>query len=98
MRDDTEMNVATLDAELACGLRLMLWAEHLGLMSEDDLFTVAQYLGHQHQGQRVDERTAGLLHQLQDSLGDPLAALPLSINFPPENLPPHSAKHPRVGH
>ena len=36
MRDDTEMNVTTLDAELAQGLRLMLWAEHLGLVSEED--------------------------------------------------------------
>jgi phosphatidylserine/phosphatidylglycerophosphate/cardiolipin synthase-like enzyme len=29
MHDDTELNVATLDAELARGLRMLLWAEHL---------------------------------------------------------------------
>ncbi len=43
MRDDTEMNVATLNRELALGLRLLLWAEHLGLLSEDDLLTVARH-------------------------------------------------------
>jgi len=98
MRDDTEMNVATLDAELARGLRLMLWAEHLGLMSEDDLFTVAQPLGHQQQGQRVDERAAGLLQQLQETLGDPLAGLQLMINCAQENLRRYKAKQPLVGH
>ena len=98
MRDDTEMNVATLDAELACGLRLMLWAEHLGLMSEDDLFTVARYLGHQQRGQRVDERAAGLLQQLQETLGDPLAGLQLMINCAQENLRRYKAKQPLVGH
>ena len=36
MRDDTEMNVATLDAELARGLRVLLWAEHLEHLFEDD--------------------------------------------------------------
>lgn len=35
MRDDTEMNVATLDAELARGLRVLLWAEHLELIGEE---------------------------------------------------------------
>jgi len=98
MRDDTEMNVATLDAELACGLRLMLWAEHLGLMSEDDLFTVARYLGHQQRGQRVDARAAGLVQQLQETLGDPLAGLQLMINCAQENLRRYKAKQPLVGH
>ena len=98
MRDDTEMNVATLDAELACGLRLMLWAEHLGLMSEDDLFAVARHLGHQQQGQRVDERAAGLLQQLQETLGDPLAGLHLMIKCAQENLRRYKAKQPLVGH
>ena len=49
MRDDTEMNVAVLDAELAHGLRLMLWAEHLGLVNDTALFSLARYMGHQHQ-------------------------------------------------
>src|SRR5713226_10422215 len=49
MRDDTEMNVATLNAELARDLRLMLWAEHLGLVNDVDLFALARYLGHQYQ-------------------------------------------------
>jgi hypothetical protein len=43
-RDDTEMNVATLDAELAFGLRVRLWAEHLGLLSDEDLIAVSRYL------------------------------------------------------
>ena len=98
MRDDTEMNVATLDAELARGLRVMLWAEHLGLMGEDDLFTVARHLGHQRQALSVDERSAGLLQSLQETLGDPLVGLRLMVERAQDNLRRYKAKQPLVGH
>src|SRR5260370_10471103 len=97
MRDDTEMNVATLDADLACGLRLMLWAEHLGLMSEDDLFTVARHLGNQQRGQRVDARAAGLVQQLQETLGDPVAGAQIMVNHGQQHLRRYKAKQPPVG-
>jgi phosphatidylserine/phosphatidylglycerophosphate/cardiolipin synthase-like enzyme len=98
MRDDTEMNVATLNAELALSLRLLLWAEHLGLLSEDDLLAVARHLGHQHQGQSVDDRSAVRLQQLQETLGDPLAGLRLMVERAQDNLLRYKAKQTLLGH
>jgi phosphatidylserine/phosphatidylglycerophosphate/cardiolipin synthase-like enzyme len=40
LRDDVELNVATLDAGLARSLRLRLWAEHLGLLAADEIFAL----------------------------------------------------------
>jgi phosphatidylserine/phosphatidylglycerophosphate/cardiolipin synthase-like enzyme len=40
LRDDVEINVATLDAGLALRLRLRLWAEHLGLLTADEIFAL----------------------------------------------------------
>jgi PLD-like domain len=98
MRDDTEMNVAVLDAELARGLRLMLWAEHLGLVSEDDLLIVARHLDHQRQRLSVDERAAGLLQQLQEQLGNPLIGLHLMVEHAQDNLRRYKAKQPLACH
>jgi phosphatidylserine/phosphatidylglycerophosphate/cardiolipin synthase-like enzyme len=96
MHDDTEMNVATLDAELALDLRLLLWAEHLGLMSEADLFTVTRYLGRQRQS--ADQRALDLYQQLQETLGDPLVGLRLMTERAQDNLRRYKAKQPLVGH
>ena len=98
MRDDTEMNVATLDAELARGLRVLLWAEHLELISEESMLTVARHLGHQRQRRSVDERAAGLLQSLQETLGDPLVGLQLMIERAQDNLRRYKARQPLVGH
>ncbi len=98
MRDDAEMNVSTLDAELARGLRLLLWAEHLGLMSKDDLLPASHQLGHQRQRLSVDERAAGLLQRLQEQLGDPLAGLRLMTECARDNLRRYKAKQPLIGH
>lgn len=98
MRDDTEMNVATLDAELARGLRVLLWAEHLELIGEESMLTVARHLGHQRQRRSVDERAAGLLQSLQETLGDPLVGLQLMIERAQDNLRRYKAKQPLVGH
>jgi phosphatidylserine/phosphatidylglycerophosphate/cardiolipin synthase-like enzyme len=98
MRDDAEMNVATLDAELARGLRVLLWAEHLELISEESMLTVARHLGHQRQRRRVDERAARLLQSLQEALGDPLVGLQLMIERAQDNLRRYKAKQPLVGH
>lgn len=46
LRNDTEINVATLDAELSRGLHLLLWAEHLELIGEESMLMVALQLGH----------------------------------------------------
>ena len=47
LRDDVEMNVATLDEKLVRSLRLRLWAEHLGLLSDDELFALNIFCQHQ---------------------------------------------------
>jgi phosphatidylserine/phosphatidylglycerophosphate/cardiolipin synthase-like enzyme len=98
MRDDTELNVATLDEELARGLRMLLWAEHLELIGEESMLTVARHLGHQRQRQNVDERAAGLLQSLQETLGDPLVGLHLMVERAQDNLRRFKAKQPLVGH
>jgi phosphatidylserine/phosphatidylglycerophosphate/cardiolipin synthase-like enzyme len=98
MRDDAEMNVATLDAEQARGLRLLLWAEHLGLMSKDDLLPAARHLSHQRQKSSVDEQAAGLLQRLQERLGNPLIGLRLMIECAQDNLRRYKTKQPLVGH
>jgi phosphatidylserine/phosphatidylglycerophosphate/cardiolipin synthase-like enzyme len=98
MRDDTELNVAVLNAELARGLRMLLWAEHLELIGEESMLTVARHLGHQRQRRSVDERAAELLHTLQETLGDPLIGLQLMIERAQDNLRRFHARKPLVGH
>jgi phosphatidylserine/phosphatidylglycerophosphate/cardiolipin synthase-like enzyme len=98
MRDDTEMNVATLDAELARGLRVLLLAEHLELIGEESLLTAALHLGRQRQRRSVDEQAAELLQSLQEALGDPMAGLHLMIERAQDNLRRFKAKKPLVGH
>jgi len=98
MRDDTEMNVATLDAELAVGLRMMLLAEHVGLMAEEDLLTVSRHLGGQRQGQRAEQRAVVLLQQLLATMDNPLIGLQMMIECAQDNLRRFKAKQPLVGH
>ncbi len=98
MRDDTEMNVTTLDAELAQGLRLVLWAEHLGLLSEEDLLGVTAYLGQHAQRQEDEVRAKQVYHSLQEKLGDPLAGLSLMSERAQDNLCRYKAGQPLVGH
>jgi phosphatidylserine/phosphatidylglycerophosphate/cardiolipin synthase-like enzyme len=97
MRDDTEMNVATLNAELAQDLRLLLWAEHLGLLSEDDFFTLELYLRQQHQNSE-DKRSAEFLHYLKETLGDPRTGLRLMIDRAQDNMRRYKANLPLIGH
>jgi hypothetical protein len=98
MRDDTEMNVAVLNAELARGLRLLLWAEHLGLENENDLLVLARHLNHQREGMSVDERAASLFHRMQERLGNPLLGLRLMVEHAQHNLQRYKARQPLVGH
>ena len=98
MRDDTEMNVATLDPTLARGLRMMLIAEHLGLYNEEELFIVARLLGNQRQRPDVEQRARDIWNSLQKQLGNPLLALGMMIERAQENLRRYKEKQPLVGH
>ena len=98
MRDDTEMNVSTLDAELAVGLRMMLLAEHVGLMGEEDLLTVSRRLGGQRQAQSADQRAVVLIQQLLATMDNPLIGLQMMIDCAQDNLRRFKAKQPLVGH
>jgi phosphatidylserine/phosphatidylglycerophosphate/cardiolipin synthase-like enzyme len=98
MRNDVEMNVATLDATLAQGLRLMLWAEHLGLFNENDLFDLANYLGHQYQLPQQNAHAERICRYLQETLGDPLVGLRMMVERAQDNLRRYKAKQPLVGH
>jgi phosphatidylserine/phosphatidylglycerophosphate/cardiolipin synthase-like enzyme len=97
MRDDTEMNVAVLDAELARDLRLMLWAEHLGLMSEDDMFAITRHLGHQRQRPSLDQPSISLLQNLKETLGNPLDGLQLMVEHAQDNLRRYKANLSLIG-
>ena len=98
MRDDTEMNVAVLDPALARDLRLLLTAEHLGLVTEDTMLAVSRHLGHQRQPRSLDEQAAELLRSLHATLGDPLEGLHLMVECAEGNLRRFKAKRPLVGH
>ena len=98
LRDDTEMNVATLDAELAYSLRLLLWSEHLGLLNDDDLLFLLRHLAYQRQRPPEDSRARELWHYLQETLADPLAGLRLMYDRAEDNLRRYKARQPLVGH
>jgi phosphatidylserine/phosphatidylglycerophosphate/cardiolipin synthase-like enzyme len=98
MRDDTEMNVAVLDPELARDLRLLLTAEHLGLITEDSMLAVSRHLGHQRQQSIREEQATQLLQSLHATLDDPLEGLHLMFERAEDNLRRFKAKQPLVGH
>ena len=98
MRDDTEMNVATLDANLTYGLRLMLQAEHLGLATAEELFAVSRLLGKQYQQQTEKELGQKVLQRLDELIGDPAIAHRMMHNCAWENLRRYKARLPLVGH
>jgi phosphatidylserine/phosphatidylglycerophosphate/cardiolipin synthase-like enzyme len=66
LRDDVEINVATLDADLAYSLRLRLWAEHLGLLTADEIFALTLFLQQQSPLRaRQSVRVGGIWQNLQ---------------------------------
>jgi phosphatidylserine/phosphatidylglycerophosphate/cardiolipin synthase-like enzyme len=98
MRDDTEMNVATLDPTLSRGLRLMLIAEHLGLLNDEELLIVSRHLGNQRQRPDTEQRARDIWDSLQRQLRNPLVALGMMIERAQENLRRYKEKQPLVGH
>ncbi len=98
MRDDTEINVATLDARLAHGLRLMLQGEHLGLLRDDDQIALSLLLGGHHQPLQQQKLAIRALDYLESILGDPLQAFRLLDEQAQENLRRYQANQPLQGH
>jgi phosphatidylserine/phosphatidylglycerophosphate/cardiolipin synthase-like enzyme len=98
MRDDTEMNVATLDPVLARELRLMLWAEHLGLLSDQDLLDLAFYLGRRREVQQQQSHGAQAWQYVQETIGDPGVGFRMMFERAQENLQRYKAKQPLVGY
>jgi phosphatidylserine/phosphatidylglycerophosphate/cardiolipin synthase-like enzyme len=98
MRDDTEMNVATLDRELAQNLRLMLWSEHLGLLKDDDLFILQRHLGRLPQGPQEDARARRIWNDLRETFSDPMAGFRMLDERAQENLRRYKAKQPLLRH
>ncbi len=98
MSDDTEINVATLNTGLARQLRILLWAEHLGLASDDDLLSVQRYLGGLPQLPEEAARARELWNSLQETLSDPVAGFRLMIERAQDNLRRYKAKQPLIGH
>jgi phosphatidylserine/phosphatidylglycerophosphate/cardiolipin synthase-like enzyme len=98
MLNDVEMNVAVLDEAKAHSLRLMLWAEHLGLFNEHDLFVLARYLGHQLHQHNDIEQGEHVWQEVQEVLGDPKVGLRLMAKRAQDNLQRYKAKQPLLGH
>lgn len=98
MRDDTEMNVAMLDANRAYGLRLMLQGEHLGLATVEELFTLSRLLGDQHQTQSEKDAAQLVFQRLEGIIGDPSIAHRMMHNCAWENLRRYKARLPLIGH
>src|SRR6266487_5140344 len=89
---------ATLNAELARDLRFLLWAEHLGLMREDDFFALELHLSHQRQKPALDQRSIELLQYLKETLGDPFVGLRLMTERAQDNMRRYKANLPLIGH
>jgi phosphatidylserine/phosphatidylglycerophosphate/cardiolipin synthase-like enzyme len=97
MRDDAEMNVAISQTDFAHNLRVLLWAEHLGLLAEDEQFIVSRYLSHQHlhlSGQQAME----IWRSLVQKLSDPISGATLLKEAAQANLQHFRNREPLVGH
>ena len=97
MLNDVEMNVAALNPTLARGLRMMLWAEHLGLYSEAELFDLGYFLGQQQQSSGDTVRGESIWQSVQEMLGDLHAGLRMMVKRAQDNLLRYKARQPLLG-
>jgi phosphatidylserine/phosphatidylglycerophosphate/cardiolipin synthase-like enzyme len=98
MHDDAEMNVATLHPDFAHEMRILLWAEHLGLLKEDEQFIVSRYLAHQPQSTSASQRAVEIWQRLAHQLSDPATGLRLLAENAQANLQRFKNGEPLVGH
>ena len=97
MLNDVEMNVAALEPTLARGLRMTLWAEHLGLYSEAELFDLGYFLGQQQQSSGDTGRGESIWQSVQEMLGDLHAGLRMMVKRAQDNLLRYKARQPLLG-
>ncbi|QBD81713.1 hypothetical protein EPA93_39385 [Ktedonosporobacter rubrisoli] len=98
MADDTELNIAALDSELAQALRISLQSEHLGLVQGDDLLALSRLVGKHYQSQDEHMYAEQLLSSLKGKLADPLVAMRLMHECAWDNLKRFQANQPLHGH
>lgn len=98
MRDDAEINVAVLDSNFARNLRILLWAEHLGLLNEDEQFIVSRYISRWPQHASANQRAQVLWEDLTRRLGEPAAGMRAFIECAQANLQHFRNGEPLVGH
>ena len=98
MRDDAEINVAVLNANFAHDLRVLLWAEHLDLMHEDDQFLISRYLAHQALSPANSQRVVEIWQNLVEKLNNPASGLRLLSENAQANLQHFLNGEPLVGH
>lgn len=98
MRDDAELNVAVLHSDFAHNLRILLWAEHLGLLNEEEQFIVSRYLSHQPQRADNTQRAMAIWQELLQKLGNPAAGLRIFAESAQANLQRFQHGEQLVGH
>jgi len=98
MRDDAELNVAVLHHDFARDLRILLWAEHLGLVDEDEHFIISRYLSHQPLHMDKAQQALVIWQNLAQTLGDPATGLRLLGESARANLQRFQNGEPLVGH
>ncbi len=98
MRNDAEINAAALDTRLAHGLRMLLWAEHLGLVDEESLFDLGRLLSQKYLLPDEQARAIKTWQYLQEMIGDPQIGMRLLVQRAWENLQRYKDKQPLLGH
>lgn len=98
MRDDAEMNVAILNPDVAHNLRILLWAEHLGLLTSDEQFMVSRYLSRQPQHTAANQRAQVLWQKLTNRLSNPATGVRMLSENAQANLQRFKNGEPLMGH
>ncbi|MGH2507382.1 MAG: phospholipase D family protein [Ktedonobacteraceae bacterium] len=86
MRDDAEMNVAILNSDFARNLRILLWAEHLDLLNDDEQFIISRYLNRQPQHAAINQRAQTLWQEITHKLSNPAIGMRMFVEKAQANL------------
>lgn len=98
MRDDAEINVAIVNTNFAHDLRILLWAEHLGLIQDNEQFILSRYLSHQPLRPADNQQAQEIWRNLVQKLDNPLSGLHLFSENAQANLQHFLQGEPLQGH